>query len=99
MGHKESGSAALRSYIRDAHEIKRGLRELVDYPKAYNARLMNVSAALKWAEQSYKSRYVVLIGHSMRARTVMIESGPKNKIGVKGLDRFDAYVAMSPDGA
>jgi len=94
MGHQESG-AALRSDIRDTHSIKGGLRELVDDPKAYDARLLDIQAALKWAEQSCKSPYIALIGHSMGARTVMIEAGAKNKIGVKGQDRFKAYVAMS----
>ncbi len=28
----------------------------------------------------------------------MIEAGAKNKLDVKGLDRFDSYVALSPDG-
>jgi dienelactone hydrolase len=98
MGHKESGAAALRSDIRDTHGIKNGLRELVDDPQAYDARLMDISGALQWAEQSCKAPYVALIGHSMGARTVMIEAGAKNKIGVKGRDRFKAYVAMSPDG-
>jgi len=97
MGHQESG-AALRSDIRDTHSIKGGLRELVDDPKAYDARLLDIQAALKWAEQSCKSPYIALIGHSMGTRTVMIEAGAKNKIGIKGQDRFKAYVAMSPDG-
>jgi len=98
MGHKESGAAALRSDMRDAGGIKKGLRQLVDDPKAYDARLMDIAAALKWAAQSCKAPYVALLGHSMGARTVMIEAGAKNKIGVQGLDRFNAYVAMSPDG-
>lgn len=98
MGHAESGRAALTSDIREAHGIKPGLRELVDDPKAYDARLMDIAAALKWAGESCKAPYVALIGHSMGARTVMIEAGAKNKIDLKGHDRFDAYVAMSPDG-
>lgn len=61
MGHKESGAAALRSDIRE----KRGLRELVDDPKAYDARLMDIAAALKWAAQSCKAPYLALLGHSM----------------------------------
>jgi hypothetical protein len=65
MGHKESGAAALRSDIRDANGVKSGLRELVDDPKAYDARLLDISAALLWAEKSCKSPYVALIGHSM----------------------------------
>ena len=98
MGHKESGADALRAVMREAGGIKKGLRQLVDDPKAYDARLMDISAALKSAGESCKVPYVALIGHSMGARTVMIEAGAKNKIGVKGQDRFNAYVAMSPDG-
>ena len=98
MGHKESGSAALRSDMREAGGIKKGLRQLVDDPKAYDSRLMDIAAALKWEGASCKAPYVALIGHSMGARTVMIEAGARNNIGVKGQDRFDAYVAMSPDG-
>jgi len=99
MGHKESGKDALRSDMRDSGSIKKGLRQLVDDPKAYDARLMDIAAALKWADSSCKAPFVALLGHSMGARTVMVEAGAKNKLGVKGgADRFAAYVAMSPDG-
>jgi len=100
MGHKESGHAALMNDIKEEHGIKRGLRELVDDPKAYEGRLMDIEAALKWASGSCKAPYVALIGHSMGARTVMVEAGAKLKFEVKGAvqDRFDAYVALSPDG-
>lgn len=98
MGHKESGRAALTSDIQEQHGVKRGLRELVDNPKAYEARLRDIAAALRWAETSCKAPYVALIGHSMGARTVMVEAGAGNKLGIRGQDRFDAYVAMSPDG-
>ena len=98
MGHKESGMAALRSDMREAHGLHKGLAELVNDPKAYNARLMDIAAALEWANSSCKAPFVALVGHSMGARTVEVEAGTKNNFGVKGLDRFDAYVALSPDG-
>jgi len=98
LGHKESGGAALWSDMREAGGIKSGLQQLVNDPKAYDARLMDIAAALKWAESSCKAPFVALLGHSMGARTVMVEAGSKNTLGVKGLDRFDAYVALSPDG-
>ncbi len=98
IGHKESGAAALRSDMKRAGGIKRGLQELVNDPAAYKARLMDIAAALKWAAAGCKAPYIALLGHSMGARTVMVEAGAKNKLGVKGQDRFDAYVAMSPDG-
>ena len=98
MGHKESGSAALRADMREAHGIKKGLRQLVDDPAAYNARFMDIGAALSWANLSCKAPFIALLGHSMGARTVELESGAKNNFGLKSMDRFDAYVALSPDG-
>ncbi len=98
MGHQESGMAALRSDMRDSHGLRKGLRELVNDPKAYDARLMDIAAALKWANGSCKAPFVALLGHSMGARTVEVEAGTRNNFNVKGLDRFDAYVALSPDG-
>ena len=98
IGHKESGESALRSDMREAKGVKSGLEELVNDPKAYNARLMDIAAALKWAASSCKAPFAALLGHSMGARTVMVEAGATNNFGIKGPDRFDAYVALSPDG-
>lgn len=98
IGHKESGGSALRSDMREARGVKSGLEGLVNDPKAYNARLMDIAAALKWAAGSCKAPFVALLGHSMGARTVMVEAGAKNNFGIRGPDRFDAYVALSPDG-
>lgn len=98
IGHKESGGAALRSDMREARGIKSGLEGLVNDPKAYKARLMDIAAALKWAASSCKAPFMALLGHSMGARTVMVEAGAKNNFGIRGPDRFDAYVALSPDG-
>ena len=98
IGHKESGGSALRSDMRDAGGVKKGLDELVNDPRPYNARLIDIAAALKWAANSCKAHFVALLGHSMGARTVMVEAGAKNNFGIKGPDRFDAYVALSPDG-
>ena len=98
MGHKESGMGALRADMRESHGLKKGLRELVNDPAAYNTRMMDIAATLDWAGKSCKAPFVALLGHSMGARTVMVEAGAKNNLGVKGHDRFDAYVAMSPDG-
>ncbi len=97
MGHKESGGAALRSDMRKSG-IKGGLLDLTTDPVAYNGRLMDIAAALKWASATCKAPFVALLGHSMGAATVMIEAGAQNKPGARGLDRFDAYVAMSPEG-
>ncbi len=98
MGHKESGTEALRAAMQHAGGLTCGVEELVLNPAAYNARLMDIAAALKWAAGTCKAPFVALLGHSMGARTVEVEAGARNKLGVRGADRFNAYVALSPDG-
>lgn len=101
MGHRESGRNVLRDDIR-AHGVHGGLEALVGNPQAESARLLDVGAALRWADARCKAPFKVLLGHSMGAETVMLEAGAKNMIGLvsppAGLDRFDAYVALSPEG-
>ncbi|MGB8474955.1 MAG: hypothetical protein WCE61_12790 [Candidatus Acidiferrum sp.] len=101
MGHRESGPGALRADMR-AYGIMRGLRALVANPQAEQARLLDVGAALGWAGGQCKAPFRVLLGHSMGSETVMLEAGARNMIGVAsppaGQDRFDAYVALSPEG-
>ena len=101
LGHRESGFEALRSDML-AHGFVQGINALVSNPNAEQARLLDVGAALKWADAQCAAPFRVLLGHSMGAETVMLEAGAKNVIGVAsppaGLDRFDAYVALSPEG-
>ncbi len=101
MGHRESGLAALRSDMRE-YGLRDGVRALVADPRAEQARLLDVGAALKWAGSRCMPPYRVLLGHSMGSETVMLEAGAKNMVGVAsppaGQDRFDAYVALSPEG-
>ncbi len=101
MGHRESGLAALRADMR-ADGIFAGVRALVADPNAEQARLLDVGAALAWADHQCRAPYRILLGHSMGSETVMLEAGAKNMIGVAsppaGQDRFDAYVALSPEG-
>lgn len=101
MGHRESGLEALRSDMR-RHGIRRGIQALVADPKAEEARLLDVGAALAWADHQCRAPFRVLLGHSMGSETVMLEAGARNAIGVSsppaGQDRFDAYVALSPEG-
>ena len=101
MGHRESGLDALSREMRKSG-FRRGLVELISSPQAEQARLLDITAALGWADSQCKATFRVLLGHSMGAITVMLEAGAKNKIGVPsppaGQDRFDAYVALSPEG-
>jgi len=98
MGHKESSATALGTDVRQSRGIRAGLQQLVNDPSAYKARLVDIAASLNWAEAGCKAPFVALLGHSMGARTVMVEAGAKTNLNVAGLDRFDAYVALSPDG-
>jgi len=101
MGHAESGMAALRNDMR-RHGLIRGVKALVADPAAESDRLLDVGAALKWAASQCHAPFRVLLGHSMGAETAMLEAGAKNIIGVQsppaGENRFDAYVALSPEG-
>jgi len=102
MGHKESGPATLRSDIR--HDgIHGGLKNMVTDPILQNSRMLDVGAAINWAEKQCHHPFRVLLGHSMGSDTVMFEAGAHNKLifdghEVQGKDRFDAYVALSPSG-
>lgn len=106
MGHRESGLAALRADMRANNGVMKGVTSLVADPQAESARLLDVGAALQWAGQQCAAPgripFKVLLGHSMGAETVMLEAGAKNMVGVAsppaGQDRFDAYVALSPEG-
>lgn len=101
MGHAESGLDALRADML-RYGIMQGLTELVADPSAEQARLLDTGAALQWANSRCHAPFRVLLGHSMGAETVMLEAGAKNIIDLAsppaGQDRFDAYVALSPEG-
>ena len=101
MGHRESGFAALAADVRE-YGVLPGVTRLVADEHAEQARLLDLDAALQWADGQCRAPFRVLLGHSMGAETVMLEAGAKNTIGVPSppaaQDRFDAYVALSPEG-
>jgi predicted dienelactone hydrolase len=98
MGHKESGPSTLRTDIRHAG-IHGGLKDMVTDPGLQKDRMLDLTAALAWAEKPCQAPYKVLLGHSMGSDTVMFEAGAHNQLGARGENRFDAYVALSPSGA
>lgn len=97
VGHQESGRRALREHMRDSG-MREGLAELIVQPDAYRARFMDIAATRQWAQARCGSDNSVLIGHSMGAATVLMEAGATNKVGIKGANSFDAYIALSPQG-
>ena len=98
LGHKESGPQVFRYDVR-RYGLEKGLLKMTTNPKAYKDRFMDINATLKWVKQHYKPSIKALIGHSMGAATVMLEAGAGNKLGLQGQNQFDAYVALSPQGA
>jgi dienelactone hydrolase len=101
MGHAESGPDALRDSL-VTHDHYTNIGGLVADPAAERDRLLDVTAALKWADGQCPGKipFRVLLGHSMGAETVLLEAGMKNSIGLAAppaaQDRFDAYIALSP---
>lgn len=98
VGHHESGRRALRRHMR-GHGLRQGLSELITDPDAYRGRFMDIAAARQWAATRCHATESVLIGHSMGAATTLMEAGARNSLGMKGTDAFDAYIALSPQGA
>jgi predicted dienelactone hydrolase len=99
MGHAESGMSAMAAEMRE-EGMGKGVKALVADPGAENARLLDVGAALQWSDTQCRAPFRVLLGHSMGSATVMFEAGAKPAIAVPnaGKNRFDAYVALSPQG-
>jgi dienelactone hydrolase len=97
VGHRESGPSVLRADMQGL-DLKGALLKMTTDRSAYEARWMDISAVLDWARPRCGKHFSALIGHSMGAATVMLEAGAANKLNLTGKDRFDAYVAMSPQG-
>ncbi|MGB8410453.1 MAG: hypothetical protein WCE58_11170 [Gallionella sp.] len=96
-GHKESGPSVLRADIH-GFDVKDALLKMTTDRAAYEARWMDIGAALDYARPNCRKQFAALLGHSMGAATVMLEAGAANKLNLTGTDRFDAYVALSPQG-
>jgi predicted dienelactone hydrolase len=97
VGHPESGGRALFKHLR-GNGLSDGLAKLTTDSSAYRGRLMDIAAAKEWARGWCRAPESLLIGHSMGAATVMMESGAHNNLGIHGEDSFDAYIALSPQG-
>jgi predicted dienelactone hydrolase len=97
VGHAESGPRPVMGAVLKSG-LHQGLLETVTDPTLYRDRLMDVGAALAWADKQCAHPFRALLGHSMGSETVMFEAGAENKLGVRGEDRFGAYVAISTSG-
>ena len=97
MGHAESGRAALRQ-VWQAADRRAALLRAAGNPASYRARHLDLDATLAFATKDCRPSFMVLLGHSMGAQTTIMEAGAVPVFGWKGRNRFDAYVALSPQG-
>lgn len=92
MEHRESGPRALIGVRRQGTDAA-----LTD-PAIWAGRAADLDAALAHATRDCRPDPLVLGGHSMGAALTMIEAGARGRVAFRGQDRFDAYIAVSPQG-
>lgn len=92
MEHRESGPRALIAVRR------RGTEAALTDPAIWTGRALDLDAALAFASRDCRPEPLVLGGHSMGAALTMFEAGAEGRTPYRGRDRFDAYLAVSPQG-
>lgn len=97
MGHAESGGHVLRRAIASG-DMRNRLIAAATNPDLHRARFADLDAALAEATRRCRPPRLLLAGHSMGAATTMLEAGAVARFGRFGQNRFDAYVAISPQG-
>ncbi|WP_088622729.1 hypothetical protein [Oceanicola sp. 22II-s10i] len=97
LDHPESGRDALRDVLA-APDRRAALARAVADPALNAARARDLDHLLATALPRCAALITVFGGHSMGAQTAIIEAGAANGMGVTGSDRFDAYIALSPQG-
>jgi pimeloyl-ACP methyl ester carboxylesterase len=97
MGHQESGRPALRQALLSGSP-RQSIIEATTTPQKHRMRFLDLDAAFKEATRLCRPSRLVLAGHSMGAMTTMLEAGASAKFGRFGSNRFDAYIAISPQG-
>jgi pimeloyl-ACP methyl ester carboxylesterase len=97
MGHRESGRAVLREALFSTSP-RQNLVAAATTPAYHRARFLDLDAAVAEATRNCRPSRFILAGHSMGAMTTMLEAGSVAKFGRFGSNRFDAYVAISPQG-
>jgi pimeloyl-ACP methyl ester carboxylesterase len=93
--HSESGPGLLRQVILGGRDA---LGRAASDPKLLALRIADIGAILSTETKRCAVPFTVLAGHSMGSRTVHIEAGAGNSAGIRGQDRFDAYISVSPLG-
>jgi alpha-beta hydrolase superfamily lysophospholipase len=96
--HAESGREALRRALLSGRP-RVGVATAAADPAAHRARMADLDAILATESGRCAVPFRVLAGHSMGARTTLIEAGATSTARITGANRYDAYVAISPQGA
>jgi len=97
IGHRETGRAELRAVLRSP-DRRAALTAAVVDRDANAARMSDLDAAWAYATLACRPTFAALAGHSMGAQLALVEAGAETTLGVAGKDRFDAYIALSPQG-
>jgi alpha-beta hydrolase superfamily lysophospholipase len=97
MGHRESGRQPFREAMLSGAPRETMLRQARD-PAAFRARFHDLDAAYAEITRACRPSPLVLAGHSMGSMTTILEAGATATFGRYGSNRFDAYVAISPQG-
>jgi pimeloyl-ACP methyl ester carboxylesterase len=97
MGHRESGRQAFREAV-FSEAPKQGVIDATTTPPKHIARFRDLDAVIAETSRSCRPSRFVLAGHSMGAMTTMLEAGAVARFGRFGANRFDAYIAISPQG-
>jgi hypothetical protein len=95
--HAESGPRLLMAGLSGGRGL-RGLDDAASDPAAHRARQADIDAILAVELARCRVPFKVLAGHSMGARSTLVEAGAASSTGIRGKDRFDAYIAISPLG-
>lgn len=94
MRHQESSGK--RNFLKAV--LTKDRTALVTNPVIHVGRELDLDAAYDFASRCNPSD-IILLGHSMGAETTIIEAGAKSShLDIVGKDRFDAYIAISPQG-
>lgn len=97
MGHRESGRDRLRAAFQQGGGLAAVDESARERPK-HVARLADLDAAYAEALRPCRPPLLVLAGHSMGSQTAMMEAGARPLIGAMGRNRFNGYIALSPQG-
>ncbi len=97
MEHAESGREVLRAIVEGAVS-RQDFLDAIGSQERHQARFLDLDAIWDKVTRLCDPPFTALVGHSMGAQTTMMEAGTVARIGRFGADRFDAYVALSPQG-